>query len=366
MAILYGTTADGDSLPVEVNEFGQLVAQGLQGQEGPPGPPGVGQLPPDPFEGAILGWKDNTLAWLGGSVPLPPGTFGPIVAYANGVLTFEDSVSLPYLTSVYLSDDQGDKIYFVPQTSPIQTVVDSVVVYSSTLSGNYSFASGTPKTNAFDGDINTLAQLSSGAADATITWDASSYNLSTDNNNILVRSASTNLQWKATGSTGTQTISSVSAPEGFPLPDVGVLKTLEVIGSGASLMFVKAGGNLLADNSAATILTLENDSNLYLFAVGDVVQDPYKIIAIDSTVPSVTTDGGIWSPGQIVTSPPVSGEGTVQTTTGNSIVLRADNQKWEVGRYVTAPDQNIAARYAYSDELRAKLLIRGDSTTNQT
>ena len=34
MAILYGTTADGDSLPVEVNELGQLVAQGLDGPVG--------------------------------------------------------------------------------------------------------------------------------------------------------------------------------------------------------------------------------------------------------------------------------------------------------------------------------------------
>ena len=46
MAILYGTTADGESLPVQVNEFGQLVAKGLpgdkgdQGDIGPEGPPG--------------------------------------------------------------------------------------------------------------------------------------------------------------------------------------------------------------------------------------------------------------------------------------------------------------------------------------
>lgn len=45
MAILYGTTADGESLPVQVNEFGQLVAQGVPGPpgpEGPQGPPGDG------------------------------------------------------------------------------------------------------------------------------------------------------------------------------------------------------------------------------------------------------------------------------------------------------------------------------------
>jgi len=46
MATLFGTTASGESLPVQVNEFGQLVAQGLpgpqgeQGEQGEIGPPG--------------------------------------------------------------------------------------------------------------------------------------------------------------------------------------------------------------------------------------------------------------------------------------------------------------------------------------
>ena len=43
MAILYGTTATGETLPVQVNASGQLVAQGMdgaQGPEGPEGPPG--------------------------------------------------------------------------------------------------------------------------------------------------------------------------------------------------------------------------------------------------------------------------------------------------------------------------------------
>ena len=40
MAILYGTTADGESLPVQVNEFGQLVAKGLPGEKGDQGEQG--------------------------------------------------------------------------------------------------------------------------------------------------------------------------------------------------------------------------------------------------------------------------------------------------------------------------------------
>ena len=53
MAILFGTTADGENLPVQVNEFGQLVAKGLQGDKGdqgdvgPEGPAGNGEFSRD-------------------------------------------------------------------------------------------------------------------------------------------------------------------------------------------------------------------------------------------------------------------------------------------------------------------------------
>ena len=40
MAILFGTTSDGNTLPVQVNALGQLVAQGVEGPAGPPGPEG--------------------------------------------------------------------------------------------------------------------------------------------------------------------------------------------------------------------------------------------------------------------------------------------------------------------------------------
>ena len=63
MAILFGTTAEGETLPVEVNEFGQLVAKGLPGEEGPQGPPGLPQLPPDPSEGDALVWNNGQLSW---------------------------------------------------------------------------------------------------------------------------------------------------------------------------------------------------------------------------------------------------------------------------------------------------------------
>lgn len=56
MAILFGTTSDGESLPVQVNASGQLVAVGMEGPQGPEGPegpagpqgpPGDGNLNPE-------------------------------------------------------------------------------------------------------------------------------------------------------------------------------------------------------------------------------------------------------------------------------------------------------------------------------
>ena len=97
--ILLGTQSNGETLPVQVDAFGRLVAEGLQGPEGPEGPPGPEgpsgiSLPPDPFEGALLGWEDNQLAWIGERpIPLPANMYGPITAWdPSGLLTLEGKV----------------------------------------------------------------------------------------------------------------------------------------------------------------------------------------------------------------------------------------------------------------------------------
>jgi len=76
--ILLGTQSNGETLPVQVDATGRLVAEGLQGQQGiqgekgDPGPPGPPiDLPPDPQEGQVLGWKNGELAWVDGAVNLP-------------------------------------------------------------------------------------------------------------------------------------------------------------------------------------------------------------------------------------------------------------------------------------------------------
>jgi len=86
MAILYGTQSNGETLPVLVDQFGNLLAKGIEGPPGPPGPPGVGELPPGATDGALLGWQDGELVWI--TEPVPPvyvDGFIPIIWTGNGV-----------------------------------------------------------------------------------------------------------------------------------------------------------------------------------------------------------------------------------------------------------------------------------------
>lgn len=88
MAILYGTQSNGETLPVLVDQFGNLLAKGIEGQpgqpgqpgtpgepggEGPPGPPGTpGEGVPLPYgaEGSYLGIIDGIPQW---NIPVGPG-----------------------------------------------------------------------------------------------------------------------------------------------------------------------------------------------------------------------------------------------------------------------------------------------------
>lgn len=121
--VLLGTQSNGETLPVQVNSLGQLVAEGLQGQEGPPGPDGppgadggAFPLPADPFEGALLGWLNGGLAWVNGSIPIPEGVFGPIVSYdpQSGFIEVAGEVPAAVSTGVYVYQCTQEGIYYTP------------------------------------------------------------------------------------------------------------------------------------------------------------------------------------------------------------------------------------------------------------
>ena len=92
MAILYGTTGDGTTLPVLVDQFGNLLAKGIDGAQGPPGEQGIPGEPgapgagvPTPYgeEGSYLWIKDGSPAWTTGSDPGPSPEIGTIALDNN-------------------------------------------------------------------------------------------------------------------------------------------------------------------------------------------------------------------------------------------------------------------------------------------
>ena len=153
--ILLGTQSNGETLPVQVDATGRLVAEGLQGQpgaEGPPGPPGVGQLPPDPYEGALLGWLNGGLAWVGTPpVPVPEGVFGPITAWSaqDGLLEVEGEIPSSVGNGVYIYQCNQDGTYYTKDWNTSEIWSDGVIS---------SISSTKPITNAFDGNPATYAE----------------------------------------------------------------------------------------------------------------------------------------------------------------------------------------------------------------
>ena len=83
MAILYGTQSNGETLPVLVDQFGNLLAKGIEGQPGQPGQPGTpgepgGEGPPGPP------------GTPGEGVPLPYGPDGAYLQIVNGAPAWTD------------------------------------------------------------------------------------------------------------------------------------------------------------------------------------------------------------------------------------------------------------------------------------
>ena len=80
--ILYGTQSNGETLPVQVDATGRLVAEGLtgpagekgdkgdQGEPGEPGPPGVVEWPPGANDGDVLTWIDGQPVWSSTGPPV--------------------------------------------------------------------------------------------------------------------------------------------------------------------------------------------------------------------------------------------------------------------------------------------------------
>lgn len=169
--ILLGTQSNGETLPVQVDATGRLVAEGLTGSPGPQGPPGPEGppgpkgddggliLPPDPYEGALLGWLNNQLAWVGTPpVPIPEYVFGPIVSYSSNDGLIEIEGEIP--------DNIGNGVYVYQCDRGGNFSTTGALVYRKwsdfLTSSTGQWYAGNPPDSAFDGDPDTAANPSAG------------------------------------------------------------------------------------------------------------------------------------------------------------------------------------------------------------
>lgn len=155
---------DSSVVPVACNSKGELLLEepiqgppgqdgqdGAPGEQGPPGKDGIDgiPLPPDPYEGAILGWLNNGLAWIGTPpVPIPEGVFGPIISWSRESSYLEVEGPIPEDVGngvyVYQCDERGD--YFTEGWNTSQ-------VWSDGGSGN--MTPGWGWDQAFNGKLTT-------------------------------------------------------------------------------------------------------------------------------------------------------------------------------------------------------------------
>ena len=159
MAILYGTQSNGETLPVLVDQFGNLLAKGIEGEQGiqgPIGPPGVGELPPGATDGALLGWENGELVWV--TEPLPPvyvPGFRPVIYIGNGdtqSITTGFSPSLVWIKRRDTTSDHNLQDIIRGTTSPLYPNLPNT-------EGNFSQALTAFNSDGFTvgdgGDVNT-------------------------------------------------------------------------------------------------------------------------------------------------------------------------------------------------------------------
>ena len=378
MAILYGTTGDGTTLPVLVDQFGNLLAKGIEGPPGPEGPPGIGQLPSDPYEGAILGWEDGELSWIGGSVPLPAGTYGPYT-YIPGDERLDipqDASDLVNGQQIYMSDFNGNQIQKVFSTDAITNVNGNVLTFASNKDFN-EFKDGDvvqpsvsiiainpagPTMTVAGGSWYALPPAGDGtgnAGDGRYEPHQEWSNYVSGNFLSEIRTAKKAFDNDLATYCAADTNTTVVFNPSNPIP---VTTSLRIYGAtydpaqspsyiNGSIDITPLFGNTLQwvnCNFTGTLNTLSwqttagNKESLVVAAIEIDGQ-----ILVDSSIPGGRGDTQI-------SKPPMSGSGSVFLGTNGAILLRENNKEWVDDFYVTAPEQRIAARKVASSAIRRK------------
>ena len=154
-----------EKIPNDVEIEGDLTVNGsLLGADGQPIGGGGLALPPDPYEGALLGWLNGQLAWIGTPpIEIPEGVFGPITSWdpSSGVIEVEGTLPGAITTGVYVwqVDAEGNNY-----TSDFLVSAD----YPGEVSGSGSISN---PEQMFDGTTS-YASVSTGTS-ASMRWTPS-------------------------------------------------------------------------------------------------------------------------------------------------------------------------------------------------
>jgi len=375
MAILYGTQSNGETLPVLVDQFGNLLAKGIEGPAGPEGPPGPGgsfDLPPDPYEGALLGWEDGQLAWVGQSIILPENTYGPYTYIsAEGRLNVPQNLSsLVNGQQLFMSDQFGVQAYQTISTDTIQTINVEPAWNQSQVWSNGGFGSlirGTwdavfggsgerPITQnnaigwrAYDLPFTKCRFSSRGWA--SITYKLNGVSITTTEERRYDDNYELDLGEGIVGQLVSCNTGSISPSTDTTFSNVYV--------DDKRLMLPDITG----DPGYGDNLIMPTNQNFKYFQVGDIVrEDGTKILSIDSDSSTICVElGSSWTAsdgsgtpgGSTVVEVDVSGEGSVFAGSDGVVLLRDNNDDWIDGFFLTAPEQQIAARKAAANAQKA-------------
>jgi hypothetical protein len=374
MAILYGTTGDGTTLPVLVDQFGNLLAKGIDGQpgtpgaDGPPGPPGADggsfPLPLDPYEGAILGWENGGLSWVSGGLPLPPGTYGPyIYSDVEGTLTVpQDVSSLLNDQQLVMTNAYGDIVSELIESSEITNVSSNTLSFID--NSNFDFFYVGQQVQSQVG----IVSISADTTPPKITvsggsWYGSDGSGVPGDGRYPGTEEWSSAEYCTAGMEGNGVYNSKRAFQGetageslwySPINGIARFETGSIFNSATLLQIsytiysystfkvngvawnIPAGSDITATMSLADgfrSLEWSYPSSNYV-GVSWIKIDGQLLV--DASVPGAQ--------GQTKISTNQSGDGSVSLATGQTIVLRNNNREWIDNFYVTSLEQRIAAR----------------------
>jgi len=230
-----------EAIPNDVDIQGDLTVAGtINGAVFPDSSGGI-DLPPDPYEGALLGWLNGGLAWIGTPpIPVPPGRFGPITAWdPEGRLVVEGEIPEQIKQGVYIYQCNEDGSIYVEGW-------DNSQKWST---GYFDLAYGAEYASvAFNGKLTDYSQVAD-------TSDGGGYNFpGTLNGSLIVytttKTPTSGSSTTVTLSNGMNQVANRGYTQDYEILDFGNVTNITSIklSNGGLLWGVSLNGDLLVDD----------------------------------------------------------------------------------------------------------------------